>query len=197
MVLWVQDWQKTLGNLRAFLVKHSILRRGKVSSLDPRTAASQPPISQIAIQSHDLNQAVLDGVPPMVATHKVRKGAFHAFKKRVWSIWQGEVKLSTLAGAPWRTLWLKLQNTSDLQPKWCRRSPVALQGVATSPLRLFPQFRGWRRGVAATPPPKRALSHPIPDPHIGCRGLFGPPKPLSRSRGCSSYPCGCRATLWH
>ena len=31
--------------------------------------------------------------------------------------------------------------------------PVALQGVATPPSRLFPQFRGCRRGVAATPPP--------------------------------------------
>ena len=30
--------------------------------------------------------------------------------------------------------------------------PVALQGVATPPSRLFPQFRGCRRGVAATPP---------------------------------------------
>ena len=45
--------------------------------------------------------------------------------------------------------------------------PVALQGVATRPSRLFPQFRVSRRGVAARPPvkPKGPCRTPV-----GCRG---------------------------
>ena len=49
---------------------------------------------------------------------------------------------------------------STAPPKWHRRyttTPVALEGAATPPVRLFPQFRGCRRGVAAIPPPPPAI----------------------------------------
>ena len=67
---------------------------------------------------------------------------------------------------------------------------IALQGVATTPSRLFPQFRGCGRGVAATPPaPKRALS-PHPGPFVGCCGWFGPPKPCRAPWGVAAILAG-------
>ena len=61
-----------------------------------------------------------------------------------------------------------LSRKSCTHSKWCRRyTPplVALQGVATPLSRLFQQFRGCRRGVAATPPtPSKGPVAPHPGP---------------------------------
>ena len=73
---------------------------------------------------------------------------------------------------------------------------VALQGVATPPSCLFPQFRVWGRGVAATPPSKGPVA-PHPRPPCRVSRVVWTFETLSRSRGWSSYTCECRATLWH
>ena len=95
--------------------------------------------------------------------------------------------------------------------KWRRRYtplPVALQGIATTPLRLFPQFAG----VSQRHPPKGPMApHPGPPcstylgsweggggvalPPVGVSRVVWTSEALSRSRGWSSYTCERRATL--
>ena len=60
--------------------------------------------------------------------------------------------------------------------------PVALQGVATPPSRILPQFRVCRRGVAATPPPKGPVA-PHPGPPCRVPRVVWTSEALSRSRG--------------
>ena len=60
----------------------------------------------------------------------------------------------------------------DLSGSDATPPPVPLQGVATPPWRVFPQFRVCCRGpgVSQLHCRQRALSHPTPDPPVGCRG---------------------------
>ena len=66
---------------------------------------------------------------------------------------------------------------------------VALQGIATPPSRLFPHFRGCRRGVATTPPPcKGPVAPPHPGPPCRVSQVVWTSKALSRFMGCRCYP---------
>ena len=79
---------------------------------------------------------------------------------------------------------MSLLFTGSPWSKWADATPppVALQGVVTPISAVL--FRSFEcvTGVSQPQPHQRALSHPIPDPFVGCRRYFGPPKPLSRSR---------------
>ena len=71
-----------------------------------------------------------------------------------------------------------------LQPPPPRRAPRGSYTPVAALSAVSSVSQGCRKGVAAThPPPQWALSHPIPDPPVGCRGQFGPPQPCRTPGG--------------
>ena len=73
--------------------------------------------------------------------------------------------------------------------------PVALQGVATPWSGSFCRVKGVAT-VSQLHPPKGPVA-PHPEPPCRVSRVVWASGALSRSRGCSWYPCGCRATLSH
>ena len=127
-----------------------------------------------ALQRH----AVLQGVFVTIGDFVKFKGFLVEFLKP--TITRSPAELHTFAGTP------------------CRATRVAATRVAADVFGILGCFR-CSSGIALQPPPPppKCPVAPVALRLPGASHVKLPLKRCSRYRGCSSYTCGCRATLWN